>query len=444
MAQEARIDVTTLFHEAAGDPNAPELSDMARMSASGPWFGMPGVRRPAPGTARYQEWPLRSHRPYLGVYGRGTARMYLANGHDAPVRPFLFADGFAYGPSDLDGLFDWLDAPYSATGDRFLDQLLSSGVDVILIGFDKRHDYIQVNAGVVQECIHRVLRERVGAAPLMVGGVSLGGMITRYALAQLESEQVDHETAVYLSLDSPHNGAWIPLILQQMAYFFEQFGGDTPGQADLLRSPAAQQLTWAWVRDSRYSGPVATSSPLRAQFLRELREIGNFPHRPIKLGVANGRGDGVGSDRIVPGEIAFEKRYPLDAAGAVARFQPDNGELEWSGGMHFMLEQRTTRTTAVPPLDGAPGGLLDSFGRVADVLGVELDPGLRSGCFVPSVSAVAVDYDPVQWEVDLHENLRTLDPSRSLLDEFCCNDTNSEHSRVTRTLAEWILARIAK
>ncbi|MGF6882535.1 hypothetical protein ABIA39_001477 [Nocardia sp. GAS34] len=84
--------------------------------------------------------------------------MYPADGHDAPVRSFLFADGLAYGPSDLDGLFDRLDAPYAAGSDRFLEQLLSSGVDVILIGFDKRHDYVHVNAGVVQECIHRAQR----------------------------------------------------------------------------------------------------------------------------------------------------------------------------------------------------------------------------------------------------------------------------------------------
>ncbi|MBU3065079.1 hypothetical protein KO481_26555 [Nocardia sp. NEAU-G5] len=143
----------SLFHQATGDPNAPELSRTTGLSASGPWFGMPAARIGAPARTRYQEWPLRSRRPYLSVHGRGTARVYLADGHDAPVRPFLFADGFAYGPSDLDGLFDRLDAPYAAGSDRFLEQLLSSRVDVILIGFDTRHDYVQVNAGVVQECM---------------------------------------------------------------------------------------------------------------------------------------------------------------------------------------------------------------------------------------------------------------------------------------------------
>lgn len=78
------------------------------------------------------------------------------------------------------------------------------------------------------------------------------------------------------------------------------------------------------------------------------------------------------------------------------------------------------------------------------MLGAPVDPALRSGCFVPSVSAVALDYDPVAWDVDPYRNLRTLDQRESRLDEFCCNDTNSEHSTITRALAEWILARIAK
>ncbi|MEV4570112.1 hypothetical protein AB0K12_40715 [Nonomuraea sp. NPDC049419] len=45
----------------------------------------------------------------------------------------------------------------------------------------------------------------------------------------------------------------------------------SPGQAALIRSPAAQQLLWAWVGSARYSGPVATAGPLRAEFLRDRR-----------------------------------------------------------------------------------------------------------------------------------------------------------------------------
>lgn len=79
---------------------------------------------------------------------------------------------------------------------------------------------------------------------------------------------------------------------------------------------------------------------------------------------------------------------------------------------------------------------------LADALGATIDERHRSGCFVPSVSAVALKYDPVTWDVDLTTSLNDLPPGRSELDAFHCDDTNSEHSLVTESLAEWILAEL--
>ncbi|MFD0361194.1 hypothetical protein ACFQZZ_06990 [Nocardia sp. GCM10030253] len=447
MKQEARIDVKTLFQKAAGDLSAPELYELARIAESGPWFGMPAARTNGAARQPNFEWPLVSEHPYLGKHGKGTAAVHLADGHDRLVRPLIFADGFSYGASDLDGLWNWFNEPYSDAGERLFDQLLAAGIDIVLLGFDTRHDYVQVNAGVARACMAKVIAERQGNAPLITGGVSMGGLITRYALAAMERDGDDHQTETYLSWDSPHNGAWIPLILQQMAYFFEFFEALTPGKpskADLIRSPAAQQLLWAWVDDSRYSGPVATASPLRAQFLQELADLGGFPQRPVRLGVANGRADGAGLG-LTPGEVVFDKKFLGGLVGsATARFQPDYGTEQPIGGMHLGLTTRTSTTTEVAPFDGAPGGTLDSFGQIATTLGIELDESKRWSCFVPSVSAVALKFDPVTWPVRLDKDLREVTQEQTALTEFCCNDANSEHSVVTPTLAEWVLRKIAK
>lgn len=449
MAQEARIDVKTLFEKSTVDPSSPEMYELARVADSGPWFGMSLTA--ATDTARKADrvFPVVSERAYLGRHGTGTMAVHLANGHDQLVRPLIFADGFNYGKSNLDDLWAHFNTPYSPNGVGLFDQLLMAGVDIVLLGFDKRHDYIQVNAGVAEECIRRVIAKREGNIPLTVGGVSMGGVITRFALAMMERDGIDHETGTYLSYDSPHNGAWIPLILQQMAYFFESLTPSTPekpSQAELIRSPAAQQLLWAWVEDSKYSGPVATCSPLRTQFVNELRELGWFPARPIKLGVANGRLDGVGRD-LTPGEVIFDRRFgapALPVASATARFQPSYGERQPVGGMHILSAVRRSETTEVPPFDGAPGGTLDSFGRVAAGLGVELDEYKRSGCFVPSVSSLALNYDPIRWDVQLDKDLRRIGAEESALDEYHGDDDNSAHSAVRAGLADWILARIAK
>ncbi|MFI7103772.1 hypothetical protein ACIBK8_31025 [Streptomyces sp. NPDC050161] len=396
-------------------------------------------------------WELTGAWAHEEKTATGTAAVYYGLGpdgtpHEGLVNPMVFADGFNYGESDLDDFFAHLNAPYNSQGKRLLDQLLAAGVDIVLLGFTERHTYIQANAAVAVSAIRQVIAERQGDAPLIVGGVSMGGLITRYALARMESEGQDHQSRLYLSYDSPHNGAWIPVALQQLAYFFESPFPDPDGkpqQADLIRSPAAQQLLWAWVDDDKYEGPVATASPLRGQFLQDLKDVGWFPSKPglRRIGVANGAGDGIGGP-LQPDQLILDPDLPFGAR-AVLRTQPAFGEEQEVVRMQIpLLAYRISRTSQIPPLDGAPGGTLASYGMLADALGAQIEPEHRSGCFVPSVSAVALKHDPVTWDVDLHTDLNALPAGSTDLDAFTCDTTNSEHSVVTEPLAEWILAQL--
>lgn len=440
--QEARIDVELTAKQEEGKPPANASAKLAGALKPGVWFASPAYAARG-GDRKPKTWKLQSARPYRREVATGTAEVYLADGHKTLERPFIFADGFNYGPSDLPGLWAHFNAPYKKGKPGLFDQLLAAGIDIVLLGFDQRHTYIQANAGVVISAIQQVISERKGKTPLIVGGVSMGGMITRYALAEMESQDMNHETETYISWDTPHNGAWIPLVLQQMAYFFEAFptdDPDAPKQAELIRSPAAQQLLWAWIENAKYHGPVATSSDLRKQFLAELKEYGQFPRRPRKLGVANGTGTGIGRD-LPPGETVFDWQLPLIAA-ATARFQPDGGEHRPIGEMKALGQVRRGNTSHVPALDGVPGGGLDSFGMIADALKAEIPQKYRSSCFVPAVSAVALDFDPVTWNVNPCEDIDSLPAEKSLLDEFKCDSANTEHSQVTETLADWLVERI--
>ncbi|MFE4333830.1 hypothetical protein ACFRQM_31750 [Streptomyces sp. NPDC056831] len=441
MAQEARIDVELTWKQAEEKSSADKVAEFAKNLPQGPWFGTPtGVARDSDRQPEHT-WPLRSARPYRREVALGEAAVYLADGHDELERPFIFADGFNYGRSDLPGLFAHFNAPYPGSNVGFLDQLLTAGIDVVLVGFEERHTYIQANAGVVISAINRVIQERHGGEPLIVGGVSMGGIITRYALAEMENQHQDHQTATYLSWDSPHNGAWIPLILQQMAYFFESLPAK-PGkvkEAELIRSPAAQQLLYAWIPDAKYEGPVATSSELRTQFLAELRDLGQFPQRPRKLGVANGTGNGTGRN-LPAGTEVFKRQVPL-VVYAQANFQPDGGTRKPIGEMRAIGQVRRGFTSYVPGLDGTPGGTLGSFGKIAAALGADIPEKYKFSCFVPSVSAVALDYDPAKWDVNPYEKVEEAD-EKSALDEFKCDSENSEHSQVTKPLVDWIMERI--
>jgi hypothetical protein len=442
----ARIDVELGTEQ---DPDAAIAKHQAEISAATP----SGVLLTPPemtgaGTARQpdEQWSLgNGRRYYRDPDAAGTAAAYYAHGHQGLTKPIIIADGFNYGRSDLAGLWKHLNEPSAAGKAGFLDELLTAGIDVILLGFNTRHTYIQANAGVAISCIRRTLQERTGDGPLIVGGVSMGGLITRYALAAMEHEGEDHQTVTYLSVDSPHNGAWVPVVLQQLAYFFEHISPPTqpgkPRQADLIRSPAAQQLLWGWVENSRYSGPVATASPLRGEFLDDLTKLGWFPSRPRLLGVANGMANGTGNGVPADHEV-FDWTAIGGLIGATVRTQPGFGTRQPVGQMHMLGAARRSFSTQVPPFDGAPGGTLPSYGMLADAIGAPIEDRFRAGCFVPSISAVALDFDPLSWPIDLHTDISTLNSGTSALDDFACDTTNSPHSTITATLADWMLTRI--
>ncbi|HET7013463.1 MAG TPA: hypothetical protein VFI65_06115 [Streptosporangiaceae bacterium] len=441
MSPEARIDVETTQGQAEQNSSAEKIAEFARNLPRGPWFGIPmGGARASDRNPNFT-WTLRSARPYHGEVAVGAADVYLADGHHELERPFIFADGFNYGQSDLPGLFAHFNAPAPGSSTGFFDQLLAAGIDIVLVGFDQRHTYLQANAGVVISAINQVIEYRQGSNPLIVGGVSMGGIITRYALAEMESQGQDHQTETYVSWDSPHNGAWIPLVLQQLAYFFE-FMPAEPGkvkEAELIRSPAAQQLLYAWIPDAVYEGAVATSSELRTQFLSELSDFGQFPQRPRKLGVANGTGNGTGRD-LPPGGEVFKRQVPL-VFYAQANFQPDGGVRQAIGEMRTLGQVRRGFTSYVPGLDGAPGGTLDSFGKIAAALGADIPDTYMFSCFVPSVSAVALDYDPAKWDINPYEKVE-LASDRSALDHFKCDRENTLHSEVTKPLTDWLAERL--
>tara|TARA_R110002124_G_C8811549_1_gene503226 strand:- start:36 stop:743 length:708 start_codon:yes stop_codon:yes gene_type:complete len=69
-------------------------------------------------------------------------------------------------------------------------------------------------------------------------GQSMGGLIARYALADMEQDSCqDHDTSLYISHDAPHQGANIPISIQFLArHLADEFVSTPVGDFDL---PAA-------------------------------------------------------------------------------------------------------------------------------------------------------------------------------------------------------------
>ncbi|MEU0252142.1 hypothetical protein ABZ299_06415 [Streptomyces sp. NPDC006184] len=389
--------------------------------------------------------PYDTHWPLDG----GTAWVFYSSPDQTHVRrPVILADGFSLGASNVDALYEGLENGAFP----FVSALREQGYDLVLLGFDERSASITDNAAVAIECIKKAIDDREGSAQLTVGGFSMGGLVTRYALAKLGSEGFRHETATYLSYDTPHRGAWLPVGVQAFAHFVKKHWGGMPLVGELLgrfstmvNSPAARQLLRWHVETAE---ATADQDRARTDFLDELERVGSWPAGVRLLGVANGAGNGIGN-AIPKGVPAMSSTGPV--LNGTQLFTQDIGNPVVANLHGANKESVVVRTDGLPDIDGAPGGLFPvtpglpgnpaNFGTAA-MLAEVLDrkPAelvYNASVFVPTVSAVAAgDID------DRHMLYGKIDPEASELDDFLCAGENEGHTVMTEELGRWILERI--
>ncbi|MFF2011726.1 esterase/lipase family protein [Streptomyces sp. NPDC058195] len=402
----------------------------------------PGARAAYPCAPEpHEEWSLSG----------GTAWVYYSPlNRRQLIRPVILSDGFSSGASNLDQLWNGLEE----NGDyRFVSELHATGRDVIILGYDDRTASITDNADTAIDCIRRTLAERVGRSKLVVGGFSMGGMVTRYALAKMENDPSlpDHETSLYVSYDSPHQGGWLPIALQGFIRFATDNWGDAPfvGPAlqqfsGLLNSPAARQMA-RWHIEK--TGDPAKPAPERVAFLKALDELGGWPRQVRRIGVANGVDTGTGNG-VRPGTVAV-RCDGKTLADTWLKTQAQ-GDQEVARLQKTDEQPVPVRTTGLPDIDGAPGGLFTlptpegdpgSFGLASllmSLLGNEVDAdSLATSCFIPSVSAV--DAGDIGDSETLY---RPITPENSALDAFLCASRNEGHTTMTEELGAWIVNEI--
>ncbi|MFE1368683.1 esterase/lipase family protein [Streptomyces anulatus] len=370
----------------------------------------------------HEEWPLPN----------GFAWVFPGEGNNGNlVRPVIMADGFNLGRSKLDVLYHGLESG----GFPFISELRRRGRDVILLGFEERSSSILDNAEAAVAAILRATAEQVGDTRLVVGGFSMGGIVTRYALAKLETQRMDHRTALYFSYDSPHRGASIPVGVQAFSHFIP-FPNDFARQ---MNSPAARQMLWQhYDKDTE----KITVAPERTEFLAALDRVGNWPQIPMKIAVANGRADGIGLPDVKPGEVALriDRIYP--GTTFYTQAQGDDVTAAYLN-RRFPKAEQTVATNGFPELDGAPGGTLHTYKILSgamEKLGGKVDLRHEDVCFVPTVSAVAIR--DIEKQDDLYTNVGDLDPQESELDDFLCSSTTTAHTGITEELGTWIMDRL--
>ncbi|MFS8068610.1 MAG: esterase/lipase family protein, partial [Byssovorax sp.] len=349
----------------------------------------------------------------------GKAWVFYAKGSSSLTKPVILSDGFHAGETRLDDMWNGIERGEYP----FASNLRERGFDLIILGYNDCTASILDNARTAQECLMRAIAERQSDVPLTVGGFSMGGLITRYVLCQMEMQRMDHQTATYISYDSPHHGAWMPIAMQALAHRLKVA---TPDLSAMINSDAAKQLLRFHIETLADS---TDPSPLRQEFLNILNRVGEWPQRPRLLAVANG---------AVKADVGVMPVVALKSTGAF------NGTLytQLTGDEKLVAEfpnltgtATKVLTSGLPAADAVAGGKLRSFGLAAEKLraaGATVECANETTSFVPTASALAVN-KPDIWG-DLNADLSKLSPEDTPFTDFKISSKNTLHTSMTAEL----------
>ncbi|MBT3588712.1 MAG: T9SS type A sorting domain-containing protein [Flavobacteriaceae bacterium] len=400
-------------------------------------------------------------------FGEGEYELFLDTIDGVLDKPIIMIDGFDPGDGrDIAMLYAALDF----NGENLADILRNEGYDFIALNaplyntdgkdIDGGADYIQRNAMVLVELIDFINNEKVGSEELVIIGPSMGGLIARYGLSFMEQNSMNHETRLYISFDSPHLGANIPVSFQYLINYFAKGQDNAQAQAvvdNVLNSPAAKEMLI-----DHYSAHLITGSDFeqdpnlllpvgapnfRDAFQTELDNLG-FPQNVRNVAMINGSGNGttIGT----PGMSMIDTSLDLGnnlTADISLHFAPAAGETinvtdftAYFIGIPVAFFDAFDESFAFTDgLDSSPGGKGDIASGLADINDPLIDAFIEAleqenYSFIPTMSSLAISNENNWYEIPTIGDspfVNTYVPSE-----------NEDHTALTQQNANFALAEI--
>jgi hypothetical protein len=128
--------------------------------------------------------------------------------------------------------FNFKGADYGGAG--FVDLLVQNGYDVVICRIDPGYESIEKGGRLMAGFIKNIVNPQKAAIGSkfenIVLGFSMGGQYWRYALMKMEKEHLEgsapnHQTRMWIPVDSPHEGANVPLGYQFAAWSLKNHPG---------------------------------------------------------------------------------------------------------------------------------------------------------------------------------------------------------------------------
>jgi hypothetical protein len=173
-----------------------------------------------------QVFTIPATKAYQGLFGSATIQVVRGGACNELRNPLIVAEGLdtgllgqggTIGDSDINSFFQSVDNSESVELENFLINNTAVDYDIIYVNWNNGTDFIQRNASVLEAVIKWVNDNKTGTNKNVVLGQSMGGLVARYALRDMENNGLNHDTSLYISHDVPHQGANIPLGILNMA-----------------------------------------------------------------------------------------------------------------------------------------------------------------------------------------------------------------------------------
>ncbi|MGC4023082.1 MAG: hypothetical protein QM734_14625 [Cyclobacteriaceae bacterium] len=381
-----------------------------------------------------------------GVHSGGTLYFKLSNtrSNGQVFKPLIVAKGFDmsdvapklvshYGFQNFIGALDEPSSTYNLTGN-----IDAAGYNIIYLDYNRGTDDIVRNAALLQEVIDWVNSQKAQANSTeqnVVMGISMGGLVARYCLANMTKQNLNHQTRLLLTDDSPHQGANLPLGIQFLTRAIkETVIGSTLALYDLipeinqaiaaLDAPASQQMLI--LRATNGTGGYVSNAFLNTTY----RNMITFPTggpQPTYKSAAISLGSECGIRSSDPGINLFSEsggftlgnKYIYSEGmyiNSFAKALPAYGTTSTLSQLHIWINvtilnvisinlDLTNKTASSPAntfsWDGVPGGILTTKGQVntnipsisfdLKIFSLSSSPSYApSFTFVPAVSALDI------------------------------------------------------
>lgn len=234
----------------------------------------------------------------------GRGRFVNHSGTTCLTKPVIVVEGYdPFDGNDNSSLYSELDRNDLAA------DLENQGYDIITLNFEPRvingkmvkggTDYIERNAMVLVKLIEMVNASKSNnAEPTKVIGFSMGGLVARYALRYMELNSIPHDVDLYVSVDSPHQGANVPSGVQHTIKLIddlvpEWLEPELSNLEDELNHPATKQMLKYHYTKKNTNEPHSFYNT----FYNNLNNMG-YPQNTRNIAVANGSMNGSGVNSI--------------------------------------------------------------------------------------------------------------------------------------------------